>query len=93
MKVSEDSKKELSEVLAMYYDSILIQCLENYKFTFNPQPLISILDKYEMNIQCIINLLLRGKKRGLGLRPNEAEDRFIRPEIFTSRIANQVAHA
>jgi hypothetical protein len=48
-----------------------------------------MLLKYEINIQCILNYLIRGK-RGKGKVMNEAEDRFIKPEIFKSGLTRKL---
>jgi hypothetical protein len=43
MKVSDQSKKELYEVLSMYYDSIFETALENYQRDKNADKVYQIL--------------------------------------------------
>jgi len=89
MKVSDDSKRELYEVLAMYYESIFQTAIDRFKSTGDTRKVIKILEIFEVNVTCILNFLLRGKKRH-AIKSNEAEDRFIKQEIFKSGLTEKM---
>jgi len=89
MKVSEDSKKEVYQVLAMYYEAFFSQAIEKFRTTGENKKILKVLENYEMNVLCILNYLLRGKKR-INIKANEAEDRFIKPEVFRSGLTDNM---
>ena len=73
----------------MYYEAFFSQAIDKFRTTGENKKILKVLENYEINVLCILNFLLRNKKR-INFKSNEAEDRFIKPEVFKSGLTDKM---